>query len=91
MERYLVVIERTDSGYSAYSPDVPGCITVGETIEETVANMHSAIELHLEMMLSDGDAIPRPRGIKGIEEAEELSEGEEYFRTYVTSSIPVIA
>ncbi len=45
---YLTIIEPTQTGFSAYSPDLPGCITVGYTIEETRKNMQEAIELYIE-------------------------------------------
>lgn len=48
--KYLVVLEKTDTGYSAYVPDLPGCITVGDTREETEENMQEAILFHLEGM-----------------------------------------
>ncbi len=57
---YTIVIETAGGNYSAYVPDLPGCITTGATVEETVANMREAIELHLEGMRADGDAIPVP-------------------------------
>ena len=43
-----MVIEKTDTGFSAFSPDVPGCITVGKTVESTIVNMREAIELYME-------------------------------------------
>lgn len=46
--KYLTIIEKTSTGYSAYSPDVPGCIATGETKEEVERNIKEAIELHLE-------------------------------------------
>ena len=58
--KYLVVIEETVNGYSAYSPDLPGCATVGRTIEETERNMRQAIELHVEGLRAEGLEIPRP-------------------------------
>jgi predicted RNase H-like HicB family nuclease len=61
---YLVVIERaSESNYSAYSPDLPGCISTGPTVEETAANMAEAIGLHLDGMRSHGEAIPPPRAV----------------------------
>jgi predicted RNase H-like HicB family nuclease len=58
--KYLIVIERTDTGYSAYSPDVPGCIATGSTREETEREMRDAIAFHLEGLRADGLAIPQP-------------------------------
>ncbi|HEU4556542.1 MAG TPA: type II toxin-antitoxin system HicB family antitoxin [Longimicrobium sp.] len=60
MKRYLVVVERTQTGYSAYSPDVPGCISTGRTREEVEANMREAIEFHLEGLQLEGLPIPEP-------------------------------
>lgn len=83
MDQYLVVIERTATGYSAYSPDVPGCITTGESVEETTSNMREALTLHLEMLRSDGDPLPLPRGAAGVRETEALYGGEDYLLTYI--------
>lgn len=56
--RYLVLVEKAENNYSAYAPDLPGCITTGKTPEETLKNMEEAISLHLEGMLRDNDPIP---------------------------------
>lgn len=58
--KYLIVIERTDTGYSAYSPDVPGCIATGRTREATERGMREAIAFHLDGLKADGMAIPEP-------------------------------
>ncbi len=55
---YTVILERTGTGYSAYAPDLPGCISVGSTREEIVEMMREAMEFHLESMVEDGDEIP---------------------------------
>ena len=60
MNRYLIVIEVTETGYSAYSPDLPGCVSTGATREEVVANMKEAIEFHLEGMKQERYPIPEP-------------------------------
>jgi len=60
MMRYLVVIENAGTNYSAYVPDLLGCVSTGKTIEETRRNIHEAMELHLEGMREDGDPIPLP-------------------------------
>ncbi len=57
---YLVIIETTDTGYSAYVPDLPGCITVGDTLEEAKSNMQEAMLFHIEGMQEDGIGIPVP-------------------------------
>lgn len=60
MKRYLVIIERTDTGYSAYSPDLPGCISTGRTRDEIEANMREAIEFHIEGLRLEGLPAPEP-------------------------------
>jgi predicted RNase H-like HicB family nuclease len=60
MYKFLVVIESTDSGYSAYSPDLPGCVATGKTREEVEKNMHDAIELHVQGLLEDNLPVPEP-------------------------------
>ena len=60
MKRYLVVVERTSTGFSAYPPDLPGCISTGRTREEVEANMREAIELHIEGLRLEGYPVPEP-------------------------------
>jgi predicted RNase H-like HicB family nuclease len=59
--KYLIILEKTSTGYSAYSPDLPGCVSAGDTAEETEANMREAIEFHIEGMLQEGLSIPAPQ------------------------------
>ncbi len=58
--RYAVVIEKGERNYSAYVPDLPGCVSVGDTPEEVKAEIREAIEFHLEGMREDGLPIPKP-------------------------------
>jgi predicted RNase H-like HicB family nuclease len=58
--RYLIVIEPTDTGFSAYSADLPGCVSTGATREEVERNMQEAIELHLEGLREEGYPVPEP-------------------------------
>lgn len=58
--KYLIIIESTNTGFSAYSPDLPGCISTGRTREEVEQNMHEAIEFHLEGLQKGGYPIPEP-------------------------------
>ncbi len=58
--KFLVILEPTETGFSAYSPDLQGCITTGRTKEETEWNMREAIELHLEGMQAEGLKLPEP-------------------------------
>ncbi len=58
MYRFLVVIEKANNNYSAYSPDLPGCVAAGTTREEAERNMHEAIEIHVSGLLEDKLPIP---------------------------------
>jgi predicted RNase H-like HicB family nuclease len=58
--RYAIVIENTGANYSAYVPDLPGCVATGATVEEAERFIREAIELHLEGMREDGTPIPPP-------------------------------
>jgi predicted RNase H-like HicB family nuclease len=58
--RYAIVIEKVESNYSAYVPDLPGCVATGETIEEAEAQIREAIEFHLDGLREDGLFIPAP-------------------------------
>src|ERR1700727_1014858 len=58
--RYAVVIEKGERNYSAYVPDLPGCVSVGDTPEQVKSEIREAIEFHLEGMREDGLPIPRP-------------------------------
>ena len=60
---YLVVYEKTATGYSAYVPDLPGCITTGPSLPETKRSMQEAISGHLAVMREFGDPIPQPTTI----------------------------
>ncbi len=60
MKRYLIVIEPTKSGFSAYSPDLPGCVSTGRTREEVEQNMREAIAFHLDGLREEGQAVPEP-------------------------------
>jgi len=58
--KYAVVIENAGSNYSAYVPDLPGCIATGTTIEQVEMDIRKAIEFHLEGLKQDGEPIPVP-------------------------------
>ncbi|GAP93948.1 type II toxin-antitoxin system HicB family antitoxin [Leptolyngbya sp. NIES-2104] len=58
--RYAIVIEKGQTSYGAYVPDLPGCVAVGETIEEVRELIHEAIEFHLEGLIEDGLSVPEP-------------------------------
>ena len=59
--KYLIILEKTSTGYSAYSPDLPGCVSAGDTAAETEANMREAIEFHIEGLLQEGLSVPLPQ------------------------------
>ena len=59
--RYAIVIEKAESNFSAYAPDLPGCVATGKTIEETENLIREAIGFHLQGMKEDGLQIPEPR------------------------------
>lgn len=61
--KYAVVIEKAEGNYSAYVPDLPGCIAVGDTLEEVEESMREAIEFHLEGMRQEGLSVPQPTSI----------------------------
>ena len=58
MHRFLIVIEKANGNYSAYSPDLPGCVATGANREEAERNMHEAIELHVRGLQEDKLPIP---------------------------------
>lgn len=58
MYRFLVVVEKTENNYSAYSPDLPGCVATGKTREELEKNMRDAIQMHIVGLLEDREAVP---------------------------------
>ncbi|MBW4614720.1 MAG: type II toxin-antitoxin system HicB family antitoxin [Desmonostoc vinosum HA7617-LM4] len=58
--QYLIVIEKTETGYSAYSPDLLGCVSTGSTREEVEQNMRQAVEFHLDGLKLEGFEIPQP-------------------------------
>jgi predicted RNase H-like HicB family nuclease len=68
MIKYLIILEQTGTGYSAYSPDLPGCVSTGTTQKETIRNMQDAIEFHLEGMRLEGLPIPVPQSLSAYVE-----------------------
>jgi predicted RNase H-like HicB family nuclease len=63
MKRYAIVIEKAQSNYGGYVPDLPGCVATGDTVEETERLLREAIEIHLEGLREDGLAIPEPSSV----------------------------
>ncbi len=58
MRRFLIVVEKAENNFSAYSPDLPGCVATGATREAVEMNMHEAIQLHIQGMIEDDLPIP---------------------------------
>ena len=71
--RYAVIIERGKNSYGAYVPDLPGCIAVGDNLEEVKILIQEAIEFHLEGIIEDGEEIPQPSSLV------------EYFETQISA------
>ncbi len=67
--KYLVIIEKTNTGYSAYSPDLTGCVSTGATREEVERSMREAIEFHLEGLRKEGYEVPEPSSMCAYVEA----------------------
>jgi len=67
--RYAIVIEKADGNYSAYVPDLPGCVATGATVEAVEAEMREALRFHIEGLKADGLAIPAPTSIADYIEA----------------------
>lgn len=57
---YLVIVEKGDTSYGAYVPDLPGCVAVGETKDEAMQLIREAIELHIESLRESGEHVPEP-------------------------------
>ena len=67
--RYAVVIEKADGNYSAYVPDLPGCVATGATIAEVESKIRGAIRFHIDGLRADGAAVPEPTSIAEYVEA----------------------
>jgi predicted RNase H-like HicB family nuclease len=61
MHRFLIVIEKADGNYSAYSPDLPGCVATGKSRDQVARNMHAAIDLHVRGLLDEKLPVPQSR------------------------------
>jgi predicted RNase H-like HicB family nuclease len=60
MSEYVVVVEKSESGFAAYVPDLPGCVAAAESRDETLALIREAIELHIESLREAGEGVPAP-------------------------------
>ncbi len=59
VHRFLIVVEKAGKNYSAYAPDLPGCIATGKTRDEAEKRMHEAIEIHIRGLVEDGIPVPK--------------------------------
>ncbi|MEV4507955.1 type II toxin-antitoxin system HicB family antitoxin [Dactylosporangium sp. NPDC049525] len=65
MSGYAIVVERAeDGGYGAWSPEVPGCVALGETADQAVTDMREAIKLHLRLLSERGEPLPVPTAVR---------------------------
>jgi predicted RNase H-like HicB family nuclease len=60
MRKFAVVVEKEPNNYSAYVPDLPGCMSTGSTLGEIEKNSREAIEFHIEGMIEDAESVPEP-------------------------------
>lgn len=68
--KYVIILEPTDTGYSAYSPDLDGCVAAGDNRDETIALMQEAIAFHLEGLAAEGLPIPVPQAEAALVEVD---------------------
>ena len=61
--RYAIILEKTANGYSAYAPDLPGCVAAGDTFDETAELMREAVEFHVEGLRQKGEPVPEPNSV----------------------------
>ncbi len=59
--KYLVVVEKAGNNFSAYVPDLPGCVATGTTVEDTQRNIREAVAMHIEGLREDGLPVPEPQ------------------------------
>ena len=73
--KYTVVIERTANNYTAYVPDLPGCVATADTREEVLEEVREAIEFHIEGMREDGETMPKPQTTAEVVDAAVTAAG----------------
>ena len=88
-KRYLVVYAKCkDSNFSGHAPDVPGCVSVGDTLDEMNTMMREALEFHLEGILDDGDTIPEPTTMTVDLKAEDFADVDYFIVRQLEVSVP---
>ena len=89
---YLVVYEKGNKNWSGFAPDVPGCCSVGDTLEEMQAMMREALESHFSVMAEYGDPIPAPNAATvNFEEFDPGHETKQFVVEWLTVSLPQVA
>ncbi len=74
MRKFLIIVEKSETGFGAYSPDLPGCVAVGDTQEEAEQKIYEAIHFHLEGLQTEGLAIPTSQSVAEYMLVPELAE-----------------
>jgi predicted RNase H-like HicB family nuclease len=89
-KRYLVVYAKCKgSNFSGHAPDVPGCVSAGDTLEEMDKMMREALEFHLEGILEDGEAIPEPASMTVDLKAEDFEDVDYFLIRHLEVTVPV--
>jgi len=87
--KYLVVFEQGAANWSAFSPDVPGCGSLGDSLDEVRTNMREAIDVYLNEIVTTGEPIPQPRGaIVNFDEFDPEREAKQYVVEWMIVPIP---
>jgi predicted RNase H-like HicB family nuclease len=71
IKKYLVIVEKANGNYGAHAPDLPGCGALGDTVEDTLRNMKRAMQMHIDAMVEDGEAVPEPTTLADYVEVPE--------------------
>ncbi len=87
-KHYLVVLEKTETGYSAYSPDVQGCVAADETFDATIRLIAEALEFHCEGMMEHGEELPESKALEYYLHSGELLLEPDTIVTHVRVNIP---
>lgn len=69
-EKYIVILEKSNLGYSAYCPDLLGCTSAGDNMEQTINNMREAMELYIDVTLEDGIELSEPSSLEALEQGD---------------------
>jgi predicted RNase H-like HicB family nuclease len=88
MKHFVIVIEPSATGYAAFSPDVPGCVATGKTVEKTLAEMRAALVFHFEGMTEAGEPLPEPKGLDHyVRSGEHIADAGDLLTTIPTDEL----